>query len=132
MISGLELGDPLSRYACLLVACCLLVLVACSCFSACPTTWRAAKRKDKSWNSWKTEIGLVQETQARWKDRPNVPGGFFFEGDIPSLEGSNSRKVIQKQPISPRGRVAVAPGPPPGNFARISEQRSLLISSVLG
>ena len=78
---------------------------------------------------------LVKETQARWKDRPNVPGAFFVEGDIPSLEGSNPRKVVQKQPISPRGRGAVVPGPPLGYngiFARISEQRSLLISSVLG
>ena len=77
--------------------------------------------QDKSRKRPRTEMGLVKETQARWKDHPDVPGDFFVEGDIPSLEGSNSRKVVQKQPISPRGRGAVVPGPPPSNFARISE-----------
>ena len=42
-------------------------------------------------------MGLVQETQARWKDRPNVPGAFFFStrfqvwrGQIPEKWSKNS------------------------------------------
>ena len=58
-------------------------------------------------------MGRVQQTQARWKDRPLVSDTFFFKGDIPGLEGSDPGKVVQKGQISPRGRGAGAPGPPP-------------------
>ena len=48
-----------------------------------------------------TEMKMVKQTIARWKDRRLLSGGFLFEGGIPILEGSDPGKVVQKVPISP-------------------------------
>ena len=94
----------------------MLVVVVVACLLA-----RFAPLHPKIENIWQTEPGLVQETKARWKDRRIVSGEFFFRYGIPGLEGSDPRKVVQKHPISPRGRLPGAPGPPLGG---ISESQS--------
>ena len=116
------------RYACLLLVVVVLASAHVQYHGARPLRTSAPKIE----NVPRTGTGLVQETQAHWKARPNVSGGFFVEGDIPGLEGSDPRKVVQKHPISPRGRLPLAPGPPPRDFGRISELRSLILSTVLG
>ena len=48
---------------------------------------------------------------------PYCLGWLFFRCGIPGLEGSDSRKVVQKHPFSPRGRRPLAPGPPLGGIS---------------
>ena len=82
-----------------MLACCLLLLVACCCLFLLQRVSNnmARRQKYKSRKIWKTEMGLVQQTQARWKDRPNVPGAFFLKaifqvwrGQIPEKSSKNS------------------------------------------
>ena len=75
----------------------LLVVVVLASARVQHITGQARRTKYKSRNSLRTEMGLVQETQARWKDRPNVPGAFFLKaifqvwrGQIPEKSSKNS------------------------------------------
>ena len=113
-----------------MLACFVVVLLAC--FAPRPLARPLRTSAPKIENVCRTETVLVQETQAHWKARPNVSGFLFVEGDIPGLEGSDPRKVVQKHPFSLRGRQPGVPGPPLGGSQRISEQRSLILSTVLG
>ena len=58
----------------------------------------------------KTELSAVNRTIALWKDRPFLPGVFFLEDDIPTLQGSAPRKVVPKRSFSPWVRSPPAPG----------------------
>ena len=109
----------------------MLVVVVCLFVLALLLGMQASisPRKYKSRKRRRTEMGLVQETQARWKDRPNVPGGFFFMGGIPGLEGSNPGKEVPEGRFSPWVRGAPAPGP---QVRGAKEQRSPITNAVLG
>ena len=83
----------MSRYACLLVACFVL-----ACFGPRPLA-RFAPLPPKIGNIWKTETGLVQRTKARWKDRPIVSGGFFFDAEFQVWRGRIPEKSSKNTPF---------------------------------
>ena len=118
MLALLVVACFLSRYACF----------ACCCLLPCPLRTFATQNRKCS----QDRNGARPTNDSALERSPYCLGWVFFRCGIPGLEGSDPRKVVQKHSISPRGRQPGVPGPPLGGSQRISEQRSLILSSVLG
>ena len=114
----------MSRYACF--ACCLFLLASGAKHNGLLTFATQNRKCSQDRN------GARPTNDSALERSPYCLGWVFFRCGIPGLEGSDPRKVVQKHSISPRGRQPGVPGPPLGGSQRISEQRSLILSSVLG
>ena len=99
---GLAAGDMLAC-CCLLLACCCL---------RCLSSRRGRTFRKKTAENTADRNGTRPTSAVALERSPTCLGGVFFRCGIPGLEGSNPGKVVQKQQFSPRGRVALAPGPP--------------------
>ena len=101
----------MSRYAC------LLLLLACLLLAS------GAKHNGLRTFATQNRSGAPDRNGARptndsaLERSPYCLGGLFFRCGIPGLEGSDPRKVVQKHPFSPRGRLPGAPGPPLGGIS---------------